>query len=44
MKDGKILFDFKKIFNNMYKNILIEIKPSETYTKLTFANYFKAKF
>ena len=35
---------FSKIFNKMYGRILAEIKPSETSTKITYANDFYHEF
>ena len=35
---------FTIIFNNMYNKIPIEIKPTETSTKLTFSNAFEVEF
>ena len=39
-KNDATIAYFSKIFNKMYGRILAEIKPSETSTKLTYANSF----
>jgi hypothetical protein len=43
-KQGESISDFTKRFNKMYSKIPDEIKPSETSTKITFANAFDAEF
>jgi hypothetical protein len=43
-REGEYVSDFLKRFNKMYKNILIEIKPTETSTKMTYASTFDPDF
>ena len=43
-KNGESLIDFTKRFNKVYQKILVEVKPPETTTMITFANAFDAKF
>jgi hypothetical protein len=43
-KQGESIPDFTKRFNQMYGKIPDDIKPSETSSKITFANTFDAKF
>ena len=43
-KHGESIIDFTKRVNKMYSNILAEIKPTETFAKLTYANSFDVKF
>ena len=43
-KKDETIEDFSKIFNKMYGRILTEIKPSETSTKITYANAFDHEF
>jgi hypothetical protein len=43
-KQGEFVSDFTKRFNKMYSKIPDEIKPTETSTKIYFANAFDAEF
>ena len=43
-KKKETIIDFSKHFIKMYRNILAEINPSETSTKLTYANSFGYEF
>ena len=43
-KKDETIDDFSKRFNKMYGRIPTEIKPSETSTKLTYANAFDHEF
>ena len=43
-KKNELVVDFSKHFNKMYSKIPAEIKPSETSTKLTYANSFDSEF
>jgi len=43
-KEGESISDFSKRFNKMYNKIPIEIKPTETSTKITYASDFDPKF
>ena len=43
-KKDETIVDFSKRFNKMYGRIPAEIKPSETSTKLTYANTFNHEF
>ena len=43
-KKNESLIYFSKRFNKMYSKMLIEIKPYETSTKLTYANSFDFEF
>jgi hypothetical protein len=43
-KQGELVPDFTKRFNQMYGKIPEEIKPSETSAKITFANAFDVEF
>jgi hypothetical protein len=43
-KNGESVSDFTKIFNKMYSKIPDEIKPTETFAKITFVNAFDAEF
>ena len=43
-ENGESVFDFTKRFNRMYSKILVEIKPSDTSTKITYANSFDSEF
>jgi hypothetical protein len=42
-KEGKFVSDFSKRFNKMYNKIPDEIKPTETYAKITYASAFDSK-
>lgn len=42
-KNGESVLDFIKRFNKMYNKIVAEIKPTETSTKITFADFFEEK-
>ena len=43
-KEGESVSDFSKRFNKMYNKILDEIKPTETYEKITYASAFDSEF
>jgi hypothetical protein len=43
-KNGESVSNFTKIFNNMYNKIPVEIKPTETSSKITFSNAFDVEF
>ena len=43
-KKDETIADFSKRFNKMYGKIPAEIKPSETFVKLTYANAFDHDF
>jgi len=43
-ENGELLFDFNKRFNSMYSKIPAEVKPTTTYTKLTYASAFDSDF
>ena len=43
-KEGEFVSDFSKIFNKMYNKIPIEIKPSESSAKITYASTFDLDF
>jgi hypothetical protein len=37
-KEGEFDFDFSKIFNKMYNKIHVEINPTESSAKITYAS------
>jgi hypothetical protein len=39
-KEGESVSDFSKRFNKMYSRIPIEVKPTETYAKITYSSSF----
>ena len=43
-KQGETIIDFTKHFNKMYSQIPTKIKHIETFAKITYANYFDARF
>jgi hypothetical protein len=43
-EEGEYVSYFSKRFNKMYKNIPVEIKPTETSTKITYASAFDPDF
>ena len=43
-KEGESVSDFSKIFNKMYNNIPIEIQPTESSAKITYASAFDLDF
>ena len=43
-ENGESVSDFTKRFNRMYSKIPIEIKPSDTSAKITYANSFDSEF
>jgi hypothetical protein len=43
-QEGEFVFDFLKIFNNMYSKIPVAIKPSEASAKITYASAFDPNF
>jgi hypothetical protein len=43
-EEGESVLDFSKRFNNICKKIPIEIKPTETSTKITYASAFDPEF
>jgi hypothetical protein len=43
-EEGEYVSDFSKRFNKMYKNIPTEVKPTETSSKMTYANAFDPIF
>jgi hypothetical protein len=43
-KNGESILNFTKRFNNMYCRILYEIKPTESSSKITYANAFYVEF
>jgi hypothetical protein len=43
-EEGESVLDFSKRFNKMYKKIPVEIKPTETSAKMTYANDFDPNF
>jgi len=43
-ENGELLSDFNNWFNCMYKNIPVEVKPTTTSAKLTYANAFDSDF
>jgi hypothetical protein len=43
-EEGEYVSDLSKRFNKMYKNIPIEIKPTETSSKMTYASAFDSDF
>ena len=43
-KKDETIANFSKRFNKMYSRIPAEIKPSETFAKLTYANAFDHEF
>jgi hypothetical protein len=43
-KEGEFVFYFSKRFNKMYNKIPAEIKPTETSTRITYANAFDPDF
>ena len=43
-KNGESLSDFNKRFNRMYRKIPVEVKPTPTFEKLTYANSFGFDF
>ena len=43
-KKDETIFDFSKRFNKMYGRISVEIKPSETSAKITYASAFDHEF
>jgi hypothetical protein len=43
-ENGESVSDFTKRFNKMYSKISVEIKPTDTSTKITYANSFDSKF
>jgi hypothetical protein len=43
-ENGESVSDFTKSFNRMYSKIPAEIKPSNTSTKITYANSFDSEF
>jgi hypothetical protein len=42
--EGESISDFSKRFNKMYNNIPAEIKPTETFAKITYSNAFDLDF
>jgi len=43
-ENGESLPDFNKRFNHMYSKIPVEVKPTPTSAKLTYANVFHSNF
>jgi hypothetical protein len=43
-KEGEYVSDFSKRFNKMYNNIPVEIKPTKTFAKITYASAFDLEF
>jgi hypothetical protein len=43
-KEGESVSNFSIIFNNMYYKILVEIKPTEASSKISYANAFDPDF
>jgi hypothetical protein len=43
-KEGESISDFSKRFNKMYNKIHSEIKPTQSSTKITYANAFDPDF
>jgi hypothetical protein len=43
-KNGELMSDFTKRFNNKYKKIPNKIKTTETSAKITFSNTFDVEF
>jgi hypothetical protein len=43
-KEGESVSNFSKIFNKMYNKIPVEIKPSESSAKITYASTFDLDF
>ena len=43
-ENGESVSNFTKIFNKMFSKIHVEIKPTDTSTKITYANVFDSEF
>lgn len=43
-ENGESISDFTKRFNRTYSKIPVEIKPTDTYAKITYANSFDFEF
>ena len=43
-ENGELFFDFNKRFNRMYSKIPVEVKPTTTSAKLTYASAFDYEF
>jgi hypothetical protein len=43
-KSTEYLVEFNKIFNKLYNKILVDIKPSQAVTKVTYVGAFEADF
>lgn len=42
--NGESVFDFSKRFNKMYNKTPSDIKPTKTFSKITYANAFEFEF
>ena len=43
-ENGEFVLNFTKMFNKMYNKIPTEIKPTDTSTRITYANSFDSDF
>ena len=43
-ENGESISNFTKRFNKIFSKILVEIKPTDTSTKITYANAFDYEF